>query len=598
MESTIDFYKDRIAKVEKELQGIRRSYNIVSILRLITIISACFFVYYCYTKSSIFFGVILFILHIVLFIALADLHDKLSIKKREHKEFIKLNEDEIKRINGQWREFQDKGEEYLNVNHPFINDLDIFGQNSLFQWVNNTRTVYGREKLKKLLILESITSRESIVERQESLQELAKKIDFRQKLLIALKVKKSKKGDESFLSNWVKERADKVISTKITVLRIGVPVINILLIVLSFIGIIPWQILILDFAICFFIVGLIGKEVQEGLVIFEELKDKIKTYVNGIEAIENEDFTSKQLKSIQKQLKGQGKWASHNLRELENITTWLYDRGNAFYILLNCILLWDYQMVYRLEKWRRKNSNDFNVWMESLGEFEALTSLSTLIFNNPNWCVPEISEDNILQGQELAHPMLGEKAVGNSFNMDSNSRVLLITGSNMSGKSTFLRTIGFSVVLSYLGLNVKGSKFITPILNIYTCMRTGDNLEESISSFYAEILRIKSIVDGTKRGEKILFLLDEIFKGTNSLDRHLGAQVLIDQLLKGNTMGLVSTHDLELCEMEKENKNISNYNFREYYENNKLKFDYKIREGVSKTRNAKYLMKMAGIDIE
>ena len=167
----------------------------------------------------------------------------------------------------------------------------------------------------------------------------------------------------------------------------------------------------------------------------------------------------------------------------------------------------------------------------------------------------------------------------------------------MSGKSTFLRTVGFSIVLSYLGINVKGEKFTTPILNIYTCMRTGDNLEESISSFYAEILRIKSIVDGTKRGEKILFLLDEIFKGTNSLDRHLGAQVLINQLLKGNTMGLVSTHDLELCEMEKENKNISNYNFREYYEDNKLKFDYRIRIGVSKTRNAKYLMKMAGIDI-
>ena len=168
----------------------------------------------------------------------------------------------------------------------------------------------------------------------------------------------------------------------------------------------------------------------------------------------------------------------------------------------------------------------------------------------------------------------------------------------MSGKSTFLRTVGFNCILAYLGLPVKGESFEAPILKVYTCMRTGDNLEESISSFYAEILRIKIIVEGVKRGEKILFLLDEIFKGTNSLDRHEGAEILINQLLEGNTLGLVSTHDFELCDMEKKDSTIQNYNFREYYENNKLKFDYILRKGVSQTRNARYLMKMAGIDIE
>ena len=182
--------------------------------------------------------------------------------------------------------------------------------------------------------------------------------------------------------------------------------------------------------------------------------------------------------------------------------------------------------------------------------------------------------------------------------MDKNTRVLLITGSNMSGKSTFLRTVGFNMILSYLGLNVPAKEFNVPIFNIYTCMRTGDDLENNISSFYSEILRVKGIVDGTKRNERIFFLLDEIFKGTNSIDRHEGAVVLINQLLKGDTLGLVSTHDLELCDMEKNNEFVSNYYFKEYYKNNKIMFDYKIRQGVSKTRNAKYLMKMAGIDIE
>lgn len=168
----------------------------------------------------------------------------------------------------------------------------------------------------------------------------------------------------------------------------------------------------------------------------------------------------------------------------------------------------------------------------------------------------------------------------------------------MSGKSTFLRTVGFNMILSYLGLNIQGKEFNVPIFNIYTCMRTGDDLEENISSFYSEILRVKGIVTGTKNNERIFFLLDEIFKGTNSIDRHEGAMVLIKQLLKGETLGLVSTHDLELCDMEKENKEVMNYHFREYYEDNKIRFDYKIRIGVSNTRNAKYLMKMAGIDIE
>ena len=193
--------------------------------------------------------------------------------------------------------------------------------------------------------------------------------------------------------------------------------------------------------------------------------------------------------------------------------------------------------------------------------------------------------------------MIKGVAISNDFNLDKEKRVALITGSNMSGKSTFLRTIGFNSFLSYLGLPVKAKEFSLPIMDIYSCMRTGDNLDENISSFYAEILRVKMVVEAVKNDKKVLFLLDEIFKGTNSIDRHEGARVLINQLLKGKSMGLVSTHDLELCTLEERTKEIVNYNFREYYKNNKLEFDYKLRDGVSTTRNARYLMKMAGIDI-
>lgn len=167
----------------------------------------------------------------------------------------------------------------------------------------------------------------------------------------------------------------------------------------------------------------------------------------------------------------------------------------------------------------------------------------------------------------------------------------------MSGKSTFLRTIGINMIFSYLGLPINGKSFKLGRMIPYTCMRTKDNLEERISSFYAEILRVKNIIEATKRGEKIFFLLDEIFKGTNSVDRHLGAEILIKQLMDKGAKGLVSTHDFELCDLEKEDRRIKNLHFREYYENNEIKFDYKLREGRSTTRNAVYLMKMAGIEL-
>lgn len=596
MDNIIEFYEGRIIRGNTELIKIKKTYNIISLLRLLTIISLFFFMYLSYKIESFRYGILLFILHLLLFLYLTKIHEKIFVKKLKFKEFININENEIKRVNGEWKLFHDKGEEYLDLNHPFINDLDVFGKNSLFQWVNATKTSYGRKCLKTLLLFNKLPNKKEVISRQEALNELANKISFRQDFLIALKTKQVEKN-ESFLLEWINERNNNILSILTSIIRIGMPIVNLIIIILSIMNIITWKYIIISLGVSFFLLKFLGNEIIKGLTILEELKYRIKTYVDGIKFIEEEEFHSDKLNDIKSKFIVENKYASDSFKRLESITNWLYDRGNAFYIVFNMIFMWDYHIIYRLEKWRRYSGENVQVWLNSLGEFEALISLSSLIFNNPSWNTPVIDDNKTLKGNELSHPMLGEKGVSNSFIIDDRKRVLLITGSNMSGKSTFLRTIGFSVVLSYLGLNVKADQFTTPIFNIYTCMRTGDNLEENISSFYAEILRIKNIVDGTKRGEKIIFLLDEIFKGTNSLDRHLGAEILIKQLLKGETIGLVSTHDLELCDMEKSNLNITNYNFKEYYENNKLKFDYKLRKGISKTRNARYLMRMAGIDI-
>lgn len=595
MQDRVAFYNKRIDSKKLEVEKLNRNYNSISLLRILTVISAIFFEVFCYTRRDLFFGIVLFVLHIILFLFLVKIHEKIYINKERVKGFIELNKKEIERINGKWKSFDDKGEEYLDLKHPFINDLDIFGNNSLFQWVNNTKTTYGRESLKNLMMFNNLPRREEILERQSSLKELADKIDFRQELTSTLKSDKNK-NDETFIGDWVKENDKKHIKF-FDLIRIGMPIINVLVIILTIFGIGEWIDILVTLGISYYLLKFIDSDVKKGLIIFEDLKYKIKTYVKAIKIIENEEFKSSELNKLKSIFKDSNSLASEDLLELEKITSWLYDRHNAFYIILNCLFLWDYQMIKKLEKWKYKNKDKFNAYMECLGQFEAMSSLSTLVFNNPLWEVPNIT-DSVLSGKDLTHPLLGDEAVGNDFYMDKNTRVLLITGSNMSGKSTFLRTVGFNMILSYLGLNVPAKEFNVPIFNIYTCMRTGDDLENNISSFYSEILRVKGIVDGTKRNERIFFLLDEIFKGTNSIDRHEGAVVLINQLLKGDTLGLVSTHDLELCDMEKNNEFVSNYYFKEYYKNNKIMFDYKIRQGVSKTRNAKYLMKMAGIDIE
>ncbi|MGU8435792.1 MutS-related protein [Clostridium perfringens] len=595
MENRKDIYEKRIEEYSSALKRLKRDYNIISALRLVVSLSILFFIYYAYSIGSISFGIILFLLNSILFLYLAKVHEGIVNKISKREALIEVNKKEILRLEGKWREFNDLGGEYLDNKHPFINDLDIFGKNSLFQWINETGTVYGREKLSHLLKLEELPNKEEILLRQEALKELSKKVDFRHEFIASLKDKKGKK--EKYLGEWLKEDS-KSISPLLNIFRIIMPVTNIGITILVGMNVISWQILLISLVISYGILKLGNKEVIKGLNIFEDLKYRIKTYVEALELIEKENFQSNIIQGIKSNLDMNGKSASKELKSLEKITSWLYDRGNAFYLLLNCYLLWDYQILSKLEKWKSSNKDEFYKWMISLGDFEALVSLAGFTYNNHEWAIPKINDDYTLKGKNLSHPMLGEKGVGNSFDINKDKRVILITGSNMSGKSTFLRTVGFNCILAYLGLPVKGEIFEAPILKVYTCMRTGDNLEESISSFYAEILRIKIIVEGVKRGEKILLLLDEIFKGTNSLDRHEGAEILINQLLEGNTLGLVSTHDFELCDMEKKDSTIQNYNFREYYEDNKLKFDYILRKGVSQTRNARYLMKMAGIDIE
>ena len=328
-------------------------------------------------------------------------------------------------------------------------------------------------------------------------------------------------------------------------------------------------------------------------------------YADLIHHIEQKDFDAKKLKDLKSAFLNDQKFASAPVfDDLSYIIRQLNVRYNAFAIILNIISLWDLHWVRSLEKWKEAQQEHLLDWFESLQEFEALISLATLHFNNPNWIFPNISNEPHFKGEEIGHPLIPlQERISNDLEMPTEGHIKLVTGSNMAGKSTFLRTIGLNIVLAMSGAPVCAKRFELPLLDVYTSMRTQDALHESTSSFYAELKRLKFIIEAVetkKAGENdVFFLLDEILKGTNSKDRHTGSKALIRQLIKSQGSGIIATHDLELGALEAEaNGTVENLCIEVEVKNDELFFDYKIKKGISQSFNATLLMKNMGIRIE
>lgn len=597
MSKAESFYNDNIKNAKKNITTLTKSINIIGWIRLFIVLIGAFSTYKLYNYGGVIYGITTTLVFILIFLVVAIIHgNKISERDRQNC-IIEINEKGLKRLDGRYREFEDKGKDLIEEKDPFCEDLDIFGQNSLFQMINTTRTEAGRKILGKILSLKELPKRNEIIEKQKAIKELGDKAEWRQKLYIDATFKK--KSDENLdeLIKWCKNKKN---AGKISLIIAGIfMLITMTMIFLAIVKIIPFSALILDLMVNFCVIKFLTKDKEGVIDLFNSSKYSIKAYANTLSLIEDEEFNSEYLKKLKGKLKEDNKVScKEEMKKLSSLMDWIGDStSNAYYFIINVLAFADVFIIYNLNCWRERNGEKVEKWIEVMGEFDALSSIANISFDHDDWCLGEISNDKEVIAKEVAHPLIGERAVANDYELKSPKKITLITGSNMSGKSTFLRTIGINLVLTYIGAPVCAKEFKCGIMNIYTCMRTKDNLEESISSFYAEILRIKLIIEACKKGENVFFLLDEIFKGTNSKDRHIGATVLVKQLAQNGAIGLLSTHDLELCDLEKENKEIGNFNFREYYEDNKIKFDYKLRKGKSETKNAVYLMKLAGIEI-
>ena len=542
-------------------------------------------------------GILFFILlFLVGFILLLKGHLKIKAQQRFNEAMAQINHEEVMRMQGDYSAF-DTGEDYLLPGHNYHIDLDVFGKHSIFQLISRTSTVFGRDLLANWLSRPA--QKDTIHDRQEAGAELAEKLDYRQELQAHGRSNQDENSETKHLFRWIKED-NVILNQKIySILVYVLPVLTLGSIILATLGIIqsgiPWLFVFIN-------IGVLGTVFNRAKDIYQKTVSSnaaLKAYEAQIRLIEQEQFESAYLKGLQQKLIQEGTAASKVINKLQFILDNLHNRANMLYHLFNLVFLLDVYWLIRAERWKENTKADVEAWFRTIGEMECLSSLAAFRFANPEYAYAQIADEGfVVEGEGVGHPMIGKaKRVSNDFDFSGKGGICLITGSNMSGKSTFLRTVGVNAVLALMGAPVCAKAFHVSYLKVFTSMRTQDDLEESVSSFYAELKRLKQMLDTIDGKTPVLFMVDEVLKGTNSEDRHKGAIALIRQLNKAHAFGFVSTHDIGLGNITNELQGVKNYSFNSVIENDEIIFDYTLTKGICKSFNATKLMQKMGIEI-
>lgn len=586
-------FKKREEQFSLEANQLTKTYNWFSTLRVILfLLGLVAFVLLANSRNGVGLAVLVIIFP-VLFGAIINKHNNLKARRNKKRKLAAINREEILRFNNDFKEFEE-GLEFVEKNHPYAKDMDVFGRNSLYQLLNRTNTPSGAKMLANWLKQKG--SHKLILDRQLGVKELADKIDWRQNFQAS---GVSEKGDQQFanLLEWIDEPNKLESQSVIKGLAYVLPALTLASLLLNiFAGASIYYLVVLGI-----VSGVVLRKYTAYVTDITEKTHQgyitLKAYASLIVIIENSKFQSVYLKDCQSAFIDRDLSASRTIKSLQHILTFLNARANWFYIFFNFFFLFDIHLLLRAENWKDKLRGDVKTWFDNIGKLEAINSLSGFAYAHEKFAYPSISNDPFeLQAESLGHPLIKQdERVSNDFEIHGEGHIALITGSNMSGKSTFLRTIGVNMILAYIGAPVCAQSMILSHMQLFTSMRTEDNLEEHISSFYAELKRIKQLLQLIDSGEPVLFMLDEILKGTNSQDRHAGAEALIRQLSKAKAMGFVSTHDLALGQMSEDY--IDNFSFNSEIKDDKIIFNYKLTEGLCQSFNASKLMEQIGIKI-
>ncbi|TWH51865.1 MutS family DNA mismatch repair protein [Sporomusa sp. KB1] len=581
---------------QEETQQLKAT-NLFSNLRLASFVLGIGFAAALYYNGQGNFGIFMLLVTLTAFFYFVGWHQAANRKLECMRCYIKINENNLARLNGTWGKFSDSGAEFRDPEHPYINDLDVFGENSLFQLMNTTNTYYGRQELQRLLKRPQADI-EVIHARQRAVKELAEKSDFIDKLQCVGMMSKGIIYDPARLVQYVQGEAVLFSRKRLHAGVLFVSIGTVISCILAFLDILPALIPGI-LVICQGILSVAGfKEVSAALDTIHRFKENIKAFKELFAIIQQQEFHESELIKMQEILGGRHGQAMHSIKKLEHIAEAVDVRYNIIsYTLFNFFLLWDYHCVFALETWKKQDGKLVERWLSAVAYFEATASLANLARLNPTWSFPILTDKLCFDSKKAGHPLLdAHKRVANDFTL--NQGLGIITGSNMSGKTTMLRTVGINLVLAYAGAPVCAKQLTCSVMDIITSMRISDDLGNGISTFYAELLRIKKIIEQAKIKQPMIFLIDEIFRGTNSNDRITGALGVLRNLNKEWVIGLISTHDFELCGLEQEaGIQAVNYHFLESYQEGEIQFDYKIRLGRCYTTNARYLMQLVGIEL-
>lgn len=531
---------------------------------------------------------------VALFIALAIRQEKILASIRYRTRALSFYERGLARLDDRWAGGGETGERFLDPAHPYARDLDLFGRASLFEYLSSARTRAGEETLARWLL--HAASTDEIVARQDAIRELRARVKFRERLFSAGQTVRLGVHPDA-LAAWGESKPafpPRGIRSVVSILAI--------LWILSLVAWAAWDIpllavlmTVLNFAYSHWI----HARLERAAAAVENAAQDLRLLSEVLKLIEQEPVSSAKLRALQAALHHDSTSPSTLIAKLARIVDLLESRHSLFARPFDLVTFWSAQLVFVAERWQQEYGPNIRAWLEATGEFEALTSLSAYAWEHPQYAFPEFAAGGAMIGAAaLAHPLLPAAAVGNDLELDNVMQMMILSGPNMAGKSTFLRAVGVNVVLAQCGAPVRAQRLRMSRITVAASICVIDSLAGGMSRFYAEIHRLKLISDLAGEPVPVLFLLDELLSGTNSHDRLIGAEFVLRDLLDQRAIGIVSTHDLALTRMpESFGERAFNCHFADRLEDGRLVFDFKLKPGVVQTSNALKLMRSIGLGV-
>ena len=585
MENPLEFYTSEKLTFENKVKNLKRKLALSSTLRLIVFLTTVVGIYFYSKNTTILIPII--VVGIGVFVYLIFRHAILQDEKKLLEKLISINKKELDILNGHYLD-SDSGEGYIDSSHFYSFDIDLFGKGSFFQYCNRTATKGGRAEFVKTLNENKISE---IEEKQDAIKDLASKPKWRQQFSAIASLVKVQHSPKSIV-NWI-HNYTSVFSNRISSLLILFPLVSLAVLLLVSFQILPFKALVFWFFTGLGVSMLFLKKVNKIYETSGKAKDTFKQYHKLLYKVETIEFTSKVLKEKQQDIQSKSLKASIIFEKFSKVLEALDQRNNMMVaVFLNSFLLWDLQQVVKIEKWIATYRDTVENWFDIISFFDAQNSLANFAFNHQRFSFPEISDEkkDVIDAKNLGHPLLKPATrIDNDF-IINNQHFFIVTGANMAGKSTFLRTVSLAIVMANMGLPVCAKSFKYSPIKLITSMRTTDSLTDDESYFFSELKRLKFIVDEIKN-EDYFIILDEILKGTNSTDKAIGSKKFVQKLVSSKSTGIIATHDLSLCEIEKDLKEVENFYFDAEIIDDELNFDYKLKDGICKNMNASFLLK-------